>query len=97
MWNAIGEAIKLFFEKHLIPTTISIVSAIAAYLVLPVNYWMVEKLGKVWFLIFATGVAFLTIQLLIAVAKCIRHLLYRANLTRENEELARKKNEEELE
>ena len=28
MWNAVGEALKIFLEKHLIPTTISIVSAI---------------------------------------------------------------------
>lgn len=97
MWNAIGEALKIFLEKHLIPTTISIVSAIAAYLLLPSDFWMIEKLGKTWFLIFVAGIVFLAVQLLIAGVKNIRQLLYKADLMRENERLAQKKNEEELE
>ena len=38
MWQSIGDAIKIFLEKHLIPTVIAVVSAIVALVVLPSDY-----------------------------------------------------------
>ena len=44
MWNAVGESLKVFLEKHLIPTVISVVAAIVVFLVLPADNWIIEKL-----------------------------------------------------
>ena len=65
MWEAIGQAIKTFVEKHLIPTVISVVLAISSFLILPPNFWMIERVGKVPFALLVAGVSFLIIQLLI--------------------------------
>lgn len=46
MPDSIGEALKIFLEKHLVPTVISVVAAIVALLVLPTDYWMIEKNRK---------------------------------------------------
>ena len=97
MWNAIGESLKVFFEKHLIPTVVSIVLAILMMLVLPNNYWMIEKIGKTWFLVLVAGIVFLTVQLLLAISKGIRHLCYRAELERQSREIDTKKNQEVVE
>ena len=97
MWNAIGESLKIFFEKHLIPSVISIVSAIVAVLVLPTEYWMIEKIGKIWFLILVSGVVFLLVQLLIIISKAIRHLCYKVDLERQCREIDIKKSQEAIE
>lgn len=94
MWNAIGEALKIFLEKHLIPTVISVVAAIVVFLVLPADNWIIEKLGKSWFLILAAGIVFLLIQMLIAIVKGIRHLCYKADLARQCRENDQKKCQE---
>ena len=46
MWEAIGQAIKTFVEKHLIPTVISVVIAISSFLILPTDFLMIERIGK---------------------------------------------------
>ena len=65
MWEAIGQAIKTFVEKHLIPTVISVVVAITSFLIFPPDYWMIERVGKVPFALLVAGITFLVIQLLI--------------------------------
>lgn len=65
MWEAIGQAIKVFVEKHLISTVISVVISIIAFLVLPTDFWMIVKLGKVPFALLVAGILFLFIQLVI--------------------------------
>ena len=65
MWEAIGQAIKTFVEKHLIPTVISVVVSISSFLILPTDFWMIERIGKVPFALLVAGIAFLGIQLLI--------------------------------
>lgn len=62
MWEAIGQAISVFVEKHLIPTVISVVVAIASFLVLPADYWMIARIGKVPFALLVAGISFLIIQ-----------------------------------
>ena len=94
MWSAIGESLKVFVEKHLIPTVISIVAAILAFLMLPDNNWVVEKLGKSWFLIFIAGIVFLVIQMLIAIVKGVHHLCCKADLAHQCRENERKKGQE---
>lgn len=58
MPDSIGEALKIFLEKHLVPTVISVVAAIVALLVLPTDYWMIEKIGKTLFFFLVAGVVF---------------------------------------
>lgn len=65
MWNAIGEALKIFLEKHLIPTAISFVVAIITLIKLPKDYWMIEKIGKTLFFILVLLVSFLAIQFVV--------------------------------
>ena len=72
MWEAIGQAIKTFVEKHLIPTVISVVIAISSFLILPTDFWMIERIGKVPFALLVAGIAFLIIQLLIFFFRKIR-------------------------
>lgn len=97
MWNAIGESLKVFFEKHLIPAVISIVLAIAAILLLPNDYWMINKVGEKCFFILVAGIVFLVIQLLISITKGIRHLCYKADLARQCREIDIKKNQDAVE
>ena len=72
MWEAIGQAIKTFVEKHLIPTVISVIIAISSFLILPTDFWMIERIGKVPFALLVAGIAFLIIQLLIFFFRKIR-------------------------
>lgn len=62
MWEALGESVKIFIDKHLIPTVISGVIAFSTLLILPDNYWMIDKLGKVWFFILIAGICFLAVS-----------------------------------
>ncbi len=72
MWSAITEFCKVFAEKHLVPSVISVVGAIAALLFLPSDYWMITKVGKFLFFFFAAGVVFLVIKLLMWLWQKIR-------------------------
>lgn len=65
MWNAIGEALKIFLEKHLIPTAISFVISIITLIKLPKDYWMIEKVGKTLFFILVLLISFLAIELVV--------------------------------
>lgn len=71
MWEAIGQAIKTFVEKHLIPTVISVVVALTSFLILPADFWMIERIGKVPFALLVAGIVFLIIQLLIFLFRTI--------------------------
>lgn len=59
MWEAIASVLKIFLEKYLIPTVISVVGGILALLYLPEEYsWMTEKIGKVTIVILVAGLIF---------------------------------------
>ena len=62
MWGAITEFCKVFAEKHLIPSVISVVGAITVLLFMPADYWMITKLGKMLFFFLVSGVFFLAVQ-----------------------------------
>lgn len=88
------ESLNIFLEKHLIPTVISIVSAIATLLFLPSKFWMIQKIGKYLFFFLVAGVVFLIVQLVIALAKGIGQLRYKSYI---NTEYHKHKNSEALE
>ena len=61
----IGKILRIFFENHFIPAVFAMVLALITILNLPNDYWMIEKLGKNWFLALLFGVFFLVIILLL--------------------------------
>ena len=65
MWNAIVEFCKVFAEKHLIPSVISIVGAIISLIFIPSDYWIIVKIGKFLFFILVAGVDFLVVKFLV--------------------------------
>lgn len=65
MWSAIVEFCKVFAEKHLIPSVIAIVGAIAALIFFPSDYWMIVKVGKFLFFVLVAGVVFLALKFLV--------------------------------
>lgn len=97
MPDSIGEALKVFLEKHLVPTIISVVAAIVALLVLPADDWMIEKIGKTLFFSLVAGVVFLTIQFFVLLWKGIQHLKHRAYIFKEYKEMKVRENQENLE
>lgn len=72
MWEALANAFKVFAEKHLIPTVISVAAAIGIVLALPDNYWMVEKIGQAWVGILSFCIVFIAIQLVLLILKGIK-------------------------
>lgn len=86
MWEAIGEALKIFLEKHFIPTIISTVMAIIALLLVPTDYWMIEKVGKKLFLLLVAGSVFLGIKLLGVGKAWLEEAKYKARIERETKQ-----------
>ena len=65
MWNAIVEFCRVFAEKHLIPSVVSIVGAIVTLIFIPSDYWMIVKVGKFLFFVLVAGVIFLGVKFLV--------------------------------
>ena len=97
MWQSIGDAIKIFLEKHLIPTVIAVVSAIVALVVLPSDYWMITKVGKSLFFILVAGIVFLLIELLGVFWKFIKNSWLRAQGKIRHLQYAKEEEEETIE
>lgn len=97
MLDSIGEVLKIILEKNLVSTVISVVAAIVALLVLPTDYWMIEKIGKTLFFFLVAGGVFLAIQLLVLLWKGIQHMKHRAYISREYKEMKIRENQEKLE
>ena len=85
MWNTLGEVLKVFVEKHLVPTVMAVVGALAGILLLPENFWMLQKLGKTPFFFLLAGIIFLAVQLLIFLGKGISQHKYSRYLRSQNE------------
>lgn len=91
------EVIKIFFEKHLIPTVFSFLTAAIIYAFTPENFWLIEKLTKSGYFFFLSGVVFIFIQLLIWIKTKISEKRYLNSLRKNNAEYVRKENEEAFE
>ena len=64
MLESLAEALKIFLEKHLIPTVISLFVAGIIILFIPDDSWMIKKITVTGvYLLMAAGV-FLVVQLL---------------------------------
>jgi hypothetical protein len=92
--NSLAEVLKIFLEKHFIPTVIAIVIAFASYLILPENTYLVMKLNFGGFLIFAFAVSFLLLQLIINTIQFFNsNKAKRETIKYQNEQIERKNKE----
>lgn len=64
MWETLGTVIKVFVEKHLIPTITSLIISIVIFLLTPEDSEVLLKLGKLLYIIFIAGIVFLVIELI---------------------------------
>ena len=83
--DSLGEALKIFLNKHLIATILSIVISFLFNLVLPNDYWMITKLGINAFRIFVFCICFIFIQLIIWIIKKIKKLFLHYTLKKEHQ------------
>ena len=56
--NFLEKPLVLFLKEHLMPTLISFVIAIAVYLLIPRDNWVLIKIGDDWFKLFIFSVCF---------------------------------------
>lgn len=97
MWESLGETIKIFFEKHLIPTILSLVLGTVVLLRTPKDNWILVELSKIWYWLFASGCIFIVVQLLIWVYKKLKSWQYYLDEKKRNEEYQRRIDKENLE
>lgn len=64
--------LKLFLEKHFIPSIIAIVAAFSTYLATSPESWLLQKLGENKFWVFSFCLWLLTIEFIIFLAMKIR-------------------------
>ena len=57
--EAFSEAIKVFAEKHLVPSIISLVSGAGIYLITPDDCWVIEKITKLGYWLLVSGCVFI--------------------------------------
>lgn len=72
MWEALGNSIKAFVEKDLIPSIGSLAAGIITVLLLPEDNWMIVKLGTAWMGVLAFALCFLIIKLIVVLAKAVK-------------------------
>lgn len=72
MWAAIGNAIKVFAEKHLIPAIISFIVGTVIYILTPDDYWVLAKINVVWYFLLLFCIAFILVHLVAACYKKAR-------------------------
>ena len=63
--KSLVEVVKIFLEKYFISSVFAFVITIFIYLLLPLEFFPVKKLGILFFLIFIFSIAFLLLQLII--------------------------------
>ena len=74
-----ADVIKIFIEKHLIPSVISIAGAIITLLMLPEDNWVVVKIGKMSVGILAFCICFLIIQFVAIIINGIKKAISNVN------------------
>lgn len=77
--DKIADVIRIFIEKHLIPSVISITVAIIALLLMPEDNWIIVKIGKMLVFILAFCITFLIIQILILLINAIKNIIRKRN------------------
>lgn len=96
MWESLAETIKIFFEKHLIPTILSLVLGTIVLLCTPKDNWILVELSKTGYWLFASGCVFIVIQFLIWVCGKLKSWQYSLDEEKRNKEYQIWKNRENL-
>jgi len=76
MWDALGGAIKVFAEKHLIPSIISLIIGTVFYILTPDDFWVLTKLNEIWYLLLISGCIFVLIHGIILCFHKVQELRY---------------------
>lgn len=74
--NVFSSAIKVFAEKHLIPSIISLIMGTGFYLLTPEDFWVLNKLNEIWYFLLISGFVFILIQGMILGYCKVRELRY---------------------
>ena len=88
--EAIGEVLKIFAEKHLIPSIFSFVLGTIIYLFTPDESWIVIKLTKIGYWLFLSGCAFIIVQLIVMIKNIIIEYIHNFKLEKSNAEYEEK-------
>lgn len=94
MWETLGNALKVFFDKHFIPTVLSLVCGTIIFLCTSDDNWMLQKLSKFWYFLFISGCVFICIQIIIWLHSKISSLIYRLNEEKSNSQFHKIQTEE---
>jgi len=86
-----ADIIKVFLEKHLLPTVLAVVGALISTALIPTDYLLIKKLGLTMFEILAFCICFVLIEALREIFKIIKNMYYK----HQNKVLKRKRIEEE--
>lgn len=70
--DKLADVLKIFIEKHLIPSVMSIAGALATYSLVAEDNWILLKLGNTLFIILAFCVYFLAIQFIFLIIRAIK-------------------------
>lgn len=70
--QAFADVLKVFIEKHLIPTVLAFVFAFLAYVFLPADFLGRNKYDAAWFIVFAWAATFIVIQLIMNIGRFIK-------------------------
>lgn len=57
--EAFAEALKVLFEKRLIPTVMGVVIGLLVFAITPEKYYLLNKLGKELYIVLISGISFL--------------------------------------
>ena len=78
----IFDGLKIFFEKHLIPTVLSFVLATVIYLFTPTNNWIMYRITDKGYFLFCAGIIFLLIQFIVYCFRTLPDKIYDAKTSR---------------
>lgn len=92
----LGGALKVFFEKHLIPTVLSLLVGAMIFSITPMNFWLLAKITKFGYWLFASGCVFIIIQLLLWFKSGIGRARYHNYLRKSNNEYNKKETQQAL-
>lgn len=70
----LAEVLKIFIEKHLMPSVISIAGSIITLLFISDSSWILLKIGKILFLCLAFCIYFIIIQIFHNVVKYVKNV-----------------------
>ena len=84
--EAFSTALKVFLEKHFIPTILALVVGVIAFYFTPDDNAVLMKLGREWYVLLLAGVAFLVITLIVKLYHSIQERRYYRSLRKSNKE-----------